>query len=267
MIKNILKNLLPPILLKILKKKPKYGFFGNYRSWQEALDDSGGYDSSQILAKVENSLLKVKRGEAVYERDSVLFDKAQYSWPVLSALLWAASQRGNRLNLVDFGGSLGSSYFQNRNFLKHLQKVRWNIVEQKNFVGCGKISFESHDLKFYQSLEECFKETQPNTLLVSGTLQYLKEPYEALREILLRGFEFMIFDRTTFLKNRDRLTVQKVRPGIYEASYPAWFLNEEKFLKECGEKYDLWAEFDSLAGQIPLAGDETYEKGYIFKKR
>jgi len=48
---------------------------------EEAMELSTGYDSERILGKVRDSLLKVKRGEAVYERDSVLFDKVQYSWP------------------------------------------------------------------------------------------------------------------------------------------------------------------------------------------
>src|SRR3990167_5203275 len=125
------KKLIPPIILEILKKPSKYGYFGNYKTWQEALNNSIGYDSTAILEKVKNSLIKVKNGEAVYERDSVLFNKIEYSWPVLAGLLWAASQSGNKLTVLDFGGSLGSSYFQNRNFLEHVN-LKWYIVEQEN---------------------------------------------------------------------------------------------------------------------------------------
>ena len=56
----------------------------------------------------------------VYERDSVLFDTIRYSWPLLSDLLRAASEDQNHLSVLDFGGSLGSSYYQNRVFLSHL---------------------------------------------------------------------------------------------------------------------------------------------------
>ena len=92
MIKNFIKNITPPFILKLAKRKPRYGFLGNYKTWQEAQADSKGYDDKKILEKVKNSLLKVKNGEVVYERDSVIFDKIQYSWPVLSSLLWIASQ-------------------------------------------------------------------------------------------------------------------------------------------------------------------------------
>src|ERR1700686_2222088 len=114
----ILKNLrylLPPIIVDagryLLGKKE---FVGNYAAWADAKAASSGYVSDIILEKVKISLQKVKNGEAQFERDSVLFDKIEYSWPLLAGLLWVASREGNRLNLVDFGGSLGSSYYQNR---------------------------------------------------------------------------------------------------------------------------------------------------------
>jgi hypothetical protein len=51
---------------------------------------SHGYDNDTILKKCKDALLKVKNGEAVYERYSVLFDKVQHSFPVLAGLLRAA---------------------------------------------------------------------------------------------------------------------------------------------------------------------------------
>ena len=40
-----------------------------------------------IFEKTKQSLLKVKNGEAVYERDSVLFDKKEYPYAIISSLL------------------------------------------------------------------------------------------------------------------------------------------------------------------------------------
>ena len=229
---------------------------------------STGYDSERILGKVRDSLLKVKRGEAVYERDSVLFDKVQYSWPLLAGLLWIASQNGNRINLVDFGGSLGSTYYQNRKFLLQLKELRWNIVEQKSFVDRGRRDFENEHLKFYHELEECFLEQRPDTILFSSVLQYLERPYSVLGKVRSLGFEFLLFDRTTIIESgEDRITLQKVPPEIYDASYPAWFFNREKFLGFFSADYELVVEFDALAGAIPLGDRFGYDKGFIFRKR
>jgi hypothetical protein len=87
---NFLKEIIPPILLKAYNNF--YSFTGSFSSWEEAVKKSTGFDSPSIVEKVKKSLLKVKNGEAVYERDSVLFDKIEYSWPLLASLMWISSQ-------------------------------------------------------------------------------------------------------------------------------------------------------------------------------
>jgi putative methyltransferase (TIGR04325 family) len=263
------KAVTPPIALDIYRNlSRKAGFFGNYRTWDEARRASGGYDSDVILNKVKDALLKVKTGEAVYERDSVLFEKIEYSWPLLAGLLWVASRSGNKLNLADFGGSLGSSYYQNRIFLSHLSELRWSIIEQEKFVQCGKQYFEDGHLKFYDNLDECILERHPDAILLSSVIQYLEKPYDLLAEVLRKGFTYIIIDRTSFLeKGDDRLTVQKVPPEIYPASYPAWFFNRTRFLNLFADAYELIVEFDALAGTISLGDTVASDRGFIFRRK
>ena len=45
----------------------------------------------------------MKNGEAVYERDSVLFDEIQYSWGLLAGLQKAALENDGKLCVLDFG--------------------------------------------------------------------------------------------------------------------------------------------------------------------
>lgn len=160
-LKEFIKLFVPPLLVqgcRVLRGKLRnnsYGLSGYYHTWGEAIHNSTGYDSEIILEKTKTALLKVKNGEAVYERDSVLFDKVQYAWPLLSSLMWVAAQAKGKLNVLDFGGSLGSTYFQNRAFLRRLSDVRWNIVEQPKYVEMGKKWFEDDHLKFYLRIEDC----------------------------------------------------------------------------------------------------------------
>jgi putative methyltransferase (TIGR04325 family) len=274
--KTVLKELSPPLFVRIMRiARPKptslYGWFGDYKSWEQAKTASGGYDDIAILKKVKNSLLKVKNGQAVYERDSVLFDKIEYSWPVLAALMWIAVNNHGKLNLIDFGGSLGSTFFQNRFFLETLAQVRWNIVEQEHFVKCGKSCFEDNRLCFYKSIEQCVAEQNPDAILLSSVIQYFEKPYELLRDIVNRNFDYIIVNRTPILLsgNNDRLTIQKVPPHIYEASYPVWFFNREKFLSSFGDKYQLLVEFDALTGKIKIKLPDSIaeDKGFIFVKK
>lgn len=282
-LKEKVKPLLPPVVLRILRKLKakihsgadsdrqsppvRYGFFGNYGSWQEAESDAMGYDADLILEKVKKALLAVKNGEAVYERDSVLFEKIEYAWPLLAGLLWISAQNDNRLKLIDVGGSLGSSYFQNRLFLQHLKDFNWNVVEQHRFVDCGRLNFEDEYLKFFYSLQECLDNCRDiNLLLFSSVLQYLEDPYAFLQDAMNYSIEYIIIDRTVFLTDgNDRITVQKVPPHIYDASYPAWFFNYDKLLGFMAPKYELVAEFDTLGGVVQLDDQEARHRGFIFR--
>jgi len=223
------------------------GWHGNYKTWKESEKKASGYDADNILEKVKDALLKVKNGEAVYERDSVIFEEIEYSYPLLSSLMFIATQNDGCINVLDFGGSLGSTYFQNLKFLDKLRNVKWNIVEQSNFVECGKKYFEDNRLKFYYSIEDCLKENKVDVVLFGSVLQYLEKPYEILDKISGLEIRYILIDRTPFIdKNRDRITVQKVPKNIYKASYPCWYFSKDKFEREIQKKYDILLKFDAL---------------------
>jgi putative methyltransferase (TIGR04325 family) len=260
--KNIIKDLLPPALLRILTGL-SYGWHGNFSSWSEAMKKSAGYDSQEILKKVKASALAVKNGSSVYERDSMLFDHIEYSFPLLSGVLWIAGQNNGKLNVLDFGGSLGSSYFQNKFFLDTLSEVNWCIVEQSEFVRAGREYFEDQRLHFFYSLEECQKAYHIDVMLLSSVLQYLEEPYKLLEKIIKQKPEYLIIDRTPFVKRNDRITVQKVNPKIYKGSYPCWFFNEEKFKSVFSSHYKLILDFDAL----DKANITSEFKGFLFTRK
>lgn len=253
--------------LKKMFRREHEWFTGNYRDYEEARRNCTGYDAPLILEKVKEALLKVKRGEATYERDSVLFDKIEYSLPLLSALLYVASSSGNRLNILDFGGSLGSTYFQNQKFFDHMLSVNWNIVEQPHFIACGREYFESPELQFFDTIKDCISKQQPNAILLSSVLPYLPRPYALLNEILNEAFEFIIFDRTPFFEADipDRLTIEHVPDYIYQAEYPAWFFNWRKFDSLLTEKYTLFERFNSWE-QWTTNGDRAQNLCLIYKR-
>jgi putative methyltransferase (TIGR04325 family) len=264
--KNILKSILPPIFINVIRKlkSSKYGWQGDYSSWDEAKTASTGYETDEILNKVRNSLLKVKKGEAVYERDSVLFDEIEYSWPLLSGLMFIAAKSGGILKVLDFGGSLGSTYFQNKKFLDKLINVSWNIVEQKHFVRVGKTDFQDKHLHFYYDVKTCKEENNPNTLVLSSVLQYIKEPYKLLDDILKYGFDYILVDRTPFsTQNKDKIKLQIVPPNIYKASYPCYFFDQDYFERYfVSKQYKLIEIFDALDG----SGTDYKFKGMLLKK-
>lgn len=267
---NKLKRFVPPILLDYKRKifPSKYGWFGDYSSWQEAKKECIGYQDDEIISKVKDAVLKVKNGEAVFERDSVIFDKIEYSWSTLAALCWIAAQNSGVLKIIDFGGSLGSSYYQNRKFLNYLKKVEWNIIEQNHFVQTGKVFFQDNELRFFENIEECYFNTNPEAVLFSSTLQYLEHPFEILSKFFEKKINYIIIDLTGFTSNNEasKITIQKVNPVIYNASYPSWIFNKTEFLNIFStNSYELIESFESDISLNYKGENKNYE-GFIFKR-
>jgi len=270
--KRFLKAITPPILISLIRRIKKLIvqreiWSGEYSTWADAEVFCTGYNSPIILEKCRTSLLKVKSGKAVYERDSVLFDEIQYSWGLLAGLQKAAFENDGNLCVLDFGGSLGSTYFQNREFLSSLKGLRWCIVEQTHFVECGQKDFESDQLKFYYTVEECMEHNDPNVLLLSGVLQCLEKPHQWLERLLSFRFPTVILDRTSFVENEtDILTIQNVPSSIYEASYPAWFFGSNT-RKKIVDKYKYVIPFkgDVETSTIINNTHQVYWGGLILK--
>lgn len=204
-------------------------FDGPYVDWRSAISASGGYDAPAILAKVLEATRAVVQGRAAYERDTVIFKERSYSHPLLAWLNYVASRSDSCLKVVDFGGALGSSYFQHRNAFAHLRELKWSVVEQPHFVRAGRAEFEDESLSFYDSLDEAIDRVQPNIVLLSGVLQYLEYPRQFLDVLLSRGVKFILIDRTMAQSDvADVPFVQHVPEWIYNASYPVWFLNADE---------------------------------------
>ena len=241
-------------------------FEGEFETWDEAASQCGGYDDAAILAKVLDATLKVKRGDAACERDSVLFDHMHYSWPVLAALMWAAARNSGNLSVLDFGGALGSSYFQSRKFLWGLSAVCWSVVEQPHYVEAGRALIQDHRLRFYGQVEECLHEQAPNVILLSGVLQCIADPYGLLATLLASGCDMVILDRTCYVNKgrKERISIQHVPSSIYSASYPCRFFVEENMLATFeAAGYDLVERFAALDNLDPSA---TW-KGHILLRK
>jgi putative methyltransferase (TIGR04325 family) len=102
-------------------------------------------------------------------------------------------------------------------------------------------------------------------ILLSSVIQYIEKPYELLDTIISCGFEWIIFDKTPFVNGntRDRITIQKVLPTIYSASYPCWFFDKDRFLSYLLLKYDVVEEFECN----DYSNIKSKFLGFLLKKR
>ncbi|MBP6507535.1 MAG: methyltransferase, TIGR04325 family [Opitutaceae bacterium] len=245
---------------------PDVMYAGDYASFAEARACSTGYEEAAILERTRVALHKVLRGEAAYERDSVAFEKMDLPFPLLAVLARAAAESAGRLAVLDFGGSLGSTYFLCQKFFSTLPCLEWSIVEQPAHVACGQAEFANRQLKFYPTITACLRERSPSVLLLSGVLQCLPEPWRFLHEAAAHDFKWIIMDRTPFIAAaRDRLTVETVSPRLYPASYPAWFFSRPRLPENLPAGWEIEIEFDALDRQL-LDGVELTFKGLVLRR-
>ncbi len=269
-IKDFLRPFIPPIFLTINRRRhpppcSPFEWSGDYADWEAAQRNCAGYDDQRIVERVRNSLLQVKSGRAIAERDSVLLSHIPYRWPVIAALLRIACANSGRLGVMDFGGSLGSSYYHCRDYLSVLAELNWCVVEQPQFVEIGRRDF-GDDIRFLGDPRECTAGQRIDAILISGVLQYLPNPHRTLRNLLALGAPHVILDRTAFWTGepRDRLTVQRSDFGDLQTSYPAWFLHEPALLQVFENAgYRLKVEFEGLDH---VNFPQSRYKGFFFSR-
>lgn len=221
-IPDLIKNYINTILKRRIILK------NNYSSWNSALKNSNGYNYNLIFQKTKKSFEKVISQKAKFERDSVLFYESDPDKKLISII--RRLYKKNKINICDIGGSLGSLYFQNIDFLDK-KKIIWKIVEQKHYVKYANRNINIKNLKFYCSINSVLK-NKVDLVIFSSVLQYLEFPDKLLDKISKKKIKNLIISRTPFHTNDDVIKIQEVPKNIYKASYPVRVFNKNKFLKK-----------------------------------
>ncbi|MFZ0607368.1 MAG: methyltransferase, TIGR04325 family [Xanthobacteraceae bacterium] len=189
-----LRLVTPPIVWRLTRGLRSRGRLeGPLASWDAAAKRATGWNSPAIAEKALAAALKVRDGAAAFERDSRPYDRIVYSPGVLAALLLAAA-RHRTLNVIDFGGGLGSNYYQHRKLLCALPgpPVSWNVVERAALAKVGAAQFQTPELRFHADLAEV--RTDDAVLLFTGSLQYVADAF-GLLERAVRDIDIVAIDR------------------------------------------------------------------------
>lgn len=238
--------------------------YGDYCDYDEAEKRSGTYDDEAIVHKVLEATQLVISGIKAYERDGVCFEHLEINYNLLYYFEKIYIQDGE-LNVCDFGGALGSTYWQHKkSFFDEIQ-VSWNIVEQGKFVDCGKKYIKDEHLKFYFNVNEI--NTNINCVLFSSVLQYF-ENFNFIKIIInYLHPEYIIFERTP-VSIRKRILIEDVSEPIYNSKRPYVCNKEEELVGFIqGNGYDLIDSWDSLVDPKIRLGKQLIElKSFVFKK-
>ena len=269
-LKRHLRSWLPPRLLELCRQRSgRVVFTGNYSSWEAAAAAASSYDDAIILERVAAATREVVAGHAVFERDSRLFREPEPNYPLIAALALAGG--GDGLRVLDFGGALGSVYFQNRSWLRELGALEWTVVEQPHFVACGQREFTTAELHFAFSIGEALTAGRPDAVLLSSVLQYLPEPWPVLKELAASGCRYLLIDRTPLRLREagDRIAVQRIPAALYGGSYPVRFLGEAHLHDALAGEFRLVDGFDSYDMELKLPGETASirYRGEVWRRR
>lgn len=220
-------------------------FHGDYPDWSAACRDAAGYHEEAILRRVIAAARDVRSGRAVWDRDGTTFAEAWHHRPLVDALRAAAAQRGHRLVVVDFGGALGSTWWQHREVLADVVS-EWRVIEQPAWSQAGRREFADDVLSFHPSLAEAMRlPSEADVILLSSVLPYLPEPYVLIDEIIRWRIPEIIVDRTPFTgAGPDRIVVQKTPPALGGGSYACRLFGRESVKTALVPEYRLVAEWE-----------------------
>ena len=248
LLRQLTKAVTPTFLVNFVQKsrnpiKFRYG----YPNWDSAVRASIGYSDEAIVDKVAQETVKMIVEKKGWVRDGVYFENVQYGFEVLSSLS-LISQFMKTLKVLDFGGALGSTYFQNKDILyKFGVELNWTIVEQEHYVRYGKETLHHlENLTFFSNLNDALE--QPcDVVIFSSVLCYLENPYQVIEQVVKSRNKpkSIIIDRTPVnYSDVDTFAVQEVNGSIHRASLPIRDLSIERIMKALGGHYEIVYDWD-----------------------
>ena len=240
------------------------------RGWEEAAQlaqRSRRPDPRTHVERVRDATLAVRNGAAVATRDSVILSSPEYQFALLAGLLKHAVAH-ETLNVVDFGGSLGSMYFQFKRFAPRAA-IRWNIVELPEMVDCGKEFLESDELGFHGSLEECLRSEHPQVGILSGVLHFVSEPYPLLATFAASTCRGLIIDRVPLTDLQGDMAAAHMVSGTRFASdrsFPCWLFSSNVLKRYLERDWEVISQFPSLDSDEVADGVPVVFNGFLLER-
>lgn len=261
-----LKKVLPGRLRRWLRRRFGWRWLrGDYPDWASAEAAAGSAGDGFAVERVVRAARAVKSGQAAWDRDGVMFSDPAAHAPLLAALEKISEEAGGRLDLVDFGGGLGSTWHQHRPWLRAARTVRWRVVELPSLVAAGRREFSDDVVTFHSTLDEARAAGEPFVILFSSVLQYLPNPYALLAAQVQAGWAHIIIDRVGLnAGGRDRLAVQHTPPRLGGSRVPCWIFDQQRLLAPLAGDYELAAAWPV---DFDPADDTVSYHGFHFRRR
>ena len=253
-IKIIIKNILPPIILKIIRKEKKiYTFKKKFKLIE---------DIKTIEKKANDYIdndLEDKKSEEFLHPKNIEFDSKYLIAPILASLI------KNEISILEYGGGDNPVFSYIKNATS--KNVYSEVIEKESFVKkfINKIPSEFKDSILYLDSVDKVKLTKFDIIYFGSSIQYSRNHEELLKKMFKLDSKYIIISRTFFnLLNEDFFVIQNNIPNNV---FPYKMINFEKFIKFMKENnYDLIFNVNYKPQHFHEDIKELEYKDIIFKK-
>ena len=271
---NFLKDLLPPIILRWIKKKNPSSTFEIskvYKSYDVALKKSESYEdfitTKVVVAKAKNFSRKL------------IIDKKIDLMSLRPLIFILKALKSNTLKVIDFGGAAGNHYQVVRSVLGNSIKIDWRVVETKSMVKEAlEQELQTEELKFYNSIAQASNNEVFDLVFSSGAIHHVPNPYKCLQTLASINASYLILTKTP-MAEQDIVLLQRSllsengsgkmpEIGILDRviRHPVTILNKKKveeILDSFGE-IELQINEEKKAYQSPSSSYDF--SGYVVRK-
>jgi len=204
------------------------GFRGVYGSFEEAIADAPktkplGYDNESLASWYVNNL-----ETEIQEND----------YPVL---FWLNDLLGDDTTVFDFGGNVGTHYFQYKKYLRYGNSLKWIVCDLPQIVKVGRDNNNEPNLLFTEIFLEA---NRIDILLASGSIQYIEKFAEMIGSLEQKPTHLLL-NRLPLYNGEQFVTLQNGG----EVFYPQYVFNKGDFISSL-EKigYEVKDQWKDLSG-------------------
>jgi len=243
---------------------------GNYPDWNAAQRACCHSLLEGQRRAYEQALTEVLEGRALFERDSLLQHHPVTCWPLLFALRDLQAQGTTTPTVLDFGGGLGSVYFQHRAWWGPNNPIRWNVVELPEIAAVGRRRIDDRQLRFFDSLAEATRDHPPDLILAVGVLPMVPDPDALLVDLASLNARWTHVDRcpVTTQRNHNLITRQVVPRSIYESESPFWFFSHDRLVQQLTTHFEIAGKSTSdFDDPVWVEGCHYEWNGYLLRPR
>jgi putative methyltransferase (TIGR04325 family) len=270
-VKEFIKQLVPPVILNLLKTASAPRIFSSYDEAKSACGNDAFEDESLVRVVIEKSRIF---------RQTI---HSSHTFPILdlgalrTLIALGLTESQGTLRVLDFGGGAGYHYTLAKAVLGSSKSLKWSVVETSVMAKEAQLLTDRGNLEFFDNIDDAKNNLGTVDLVfTSGALQYCPDPLKYLRELTNVGATNIFITRTPFNDSENSLIsiqVSKLRengpgplPVEFEdrnVSYPITFASKHMVERILSEKYAIRFSVNEDKGTFSAKKTKVDMYGYF----